>query len=360
MPIMEAEFEKSYSLLLHLAGNEKIIINLWCFKMTTEKREPIDIIIVTWNACDYTRYCLDSIRKYTDYPHNLIVVDNGSLDGTVDYLERQNDVLLIQNQENMGYGGAITRGYEAGSSRLVCVMNNDIVVSPGWFESMVRVMGKDRKIGILGTLRPASFCLHPDGQRDTGLVLKETRGHKLPEPEVWLKRFCSPYAYESFVEEVKRVNDFGLREIEGPPSFVSTCCVLVNREIIDRVGSLADPRFFRYGCEDVDLCWRISTEGYKVAITSEVYIHHFKHVSVEASNLDRKTLTEGNMRIFYQKWRNEINRFLITKLVEGVDVRRRLTEGDPDYWFLARIESLVRTEDFWRSVERGISTKERR
>lgn len=327
--------------------------------MNTEKREPIDIIIVTYNACDYTRYCLNSIRRYTNYPYNLIVVDNGSLDGTIDYLERQNDVILIQNKENLGYGGAITRGYKAGSSRLTCIMNNDVVVSPGWLEPMVRVMGQDRKIGILGTLRPASFCQHPDGQRDTGLVLKETRGYELPDPEVWLKKFCSPFTYEDFVEEVKRVNNFGLREIEGPPSFVSTCCVLVNREIIDRVGGLADPRFSRYGCEDVDLSWRISTEGYKVAITSGVYIHHFKHVSVEASNLDRKTLTEGNMRIFYQKWHDEINRFLATQLSERADVKKRLVEENPDYWFLAKLESVIGTEKFWQSVEGVRRGKER-
>jgi len=327
--------------------------------MTVEKGEPIDIIIVTWNACDYTRYCLDSIRRYTNYPYNLIVVDNGSLDGTIGYLKRQNDILLIQNRENVGYGGAIRQGYEAGRSRLVCVMNNDIVVSPGWLESMERTMRQDREIGILGTLRPASFCLHPDRQKDTGLVLKETRGHKLPSPEDWLEHYCSPYNYEDFVEEVKKTNNFGLREIEGPPSFVSTCCVLANREIIDRVGGIADPRFFRYGCEDVDLCWRISTEGYKVAITSEVYVHHFKHVSVEVSNLDRKTLTEGNMRIFYQKWRNEINRFLTTKLGEGVDVGKRLVEDDLDYWFLARLEGVIGTEKFWQSVEGVKPGKER-
>ncbi|OQA93174.1 MAG: N-acetylglucosaminyl-diphospho-decaprenol L-rhamnosyltransferase [Microgenomates group bacterium ADurb.Bin219] len=322
-------------------------------------REPIDIIIVTWNACDYTRYCLDSIRSHTDYPYNLIVVDNGSIDGTIDYLERQDDVLLIQNRENLGYGGAITRGYEVGDSHLTCVMNNDIVVSPGWLEPMVRIMRQDREIGILGTLRPASFCLHPDGQRDTGLVLRETRGYKLPDPEVWLEQFCSPYTYEDFVEEAKRINNFGLREIEGPPSFISTCCVLVNREIIDRIGGLADPRFFRYGCEDVDLSWRISIEGYKIALTSEAYVHHFKHVSVEVSDLDRKASTEGNMRIFYEKWRNEINRFLTAKLSEGVDVKKRLGEEDPDYWFLARLEGMIGAEKFWQSVERVKSGKER-
>jgi len=82
-------------------------------------------------------------------------------------------------------------------------------------------------------------------------------------------------------------------------------------------------------------------------------------VSVDVSSLDRKALTEGNMRIFYRKWGNEINRFLTAKLNEGIDVRKRVVEEDPDYWFLARLERLTGREKFWQSVEGLRSGKER-
>lgn len=316
-----------------------------------ETRDQVNIVIVTWNACDYTKYCIDSIRRYTDYPYYLTVVDNGSTDGTLDYLRSQPDIRVIANKENIGYGGAINQGFETEPTQFVCLMNNDIVVSPGWLETMIQTLLENPDIGLLGTLRPVGFCLHPAGKRDTGIVLKETRGDKLPNPEEWMKRYCYPFSYQDFCDEVKRVNNFGLRIVDGPPSFVSTCCVLVNSEIIERVGGLADPRFFKYGSEDVDLCWRISTSGYEVAITPEVYIHHYKHVSADASNLDRKTLAEENNRIFYQKWQDEIGRFLARKQAEGEDVRRRMVELDSEYWFLAGLADVVGPELFWQSVE---------
>ena len=313
-----------------------------------ETKYPVNIVIVTWNACDYTRYCIDSIRRYTDYPYHLTVVDNGSTDETLDYLRSQPDIRVIANKENVGYGGAINQGFEAEPTRFVCVMNNDIVVSPGWLETMIQTLQENSEIGLLGTLIP------------TGIVLKETRGETLPNPEEWLKRYCHPFSYQDFCDEVKRTNNFGLRTVDGPPSFVSTCCALVNREIIKQVGGLADPRFFKYGSEDVDLCWRISTAGYKVAITPEVYIHHYKHVSAEASNLERKTLTKENNRIFYQKWRDEIGRFLARKQAEGEDVRKRMVESDSEYWFLARLASIVGPELFWQPVEGVNYGKERK
>lgn len=325
-----------------------------------ENKDPVNIIIVTWNACDYTKYCIDSIRRYTDVPYHLTVVDNGSTDETLNYLRFQPDVRVIVNKENVGYGGAINQGYEAEPTHFVCAMNNDIVVSPGWLKTMTQTLRENPDIGLLGTLRPASFCLHPDGNRNTRMVLKETMGETLPNPEEWLKKYCHPFGYQDFCNEVKRVNNFGLRIVDGPPSFISTCCVLANSDVIEEVGGLADTRFLKYGSEDADLCWRISTAGYKVGITSETYIHHYKHISTEADNFDREKLTEENNRVFYQKWQDEIGRFLIRKQVEGEDVRKRMIESDPEYWFLARIANIVGPELFWHSVEGVNDGKERK
>lgn len=325
-----------------------------------ENKDPVNIIIVTWNACGYTKFCVDSIKRYTDIPYHLTVVDNGSTDETLDYLKLQPDIRVIANKENLGYGGAINQGYEVEPTRFVCVMNNDIVVSPSWLKTMTQTLQENPDIGLLGTLRPTSFCLHPGGNRNTGTILEETRGKVLPNPEEWLKRYCYPFDYLDFCDKVKRTNNFGLKTVEGPPSFISTCCVLANSKVIEKVGGLADPRFFKYGSEDVDLCWRISAAGYKVAITSEVYTHHYKHISAEVSNLDRKTLNEENNRIFYQKWQGEINRFLMRKQAEGEDVRKRMVESDSEYWFLARIANIVGPELFWRSVEGANYGKERK
>ena len=323
-------------------------------------KEPINIVIATWNAVDYTRKCIESIRNYTSYPHLLTVVDNGSTDGTLEYLHSEPGIRVIANKENLGYGQAIVQGYESRPTPLVCVMNNDVIVSPGWLESLVSVIKKDPEIGILGSLRPAGFCLHPYREKDTRSVLKETRGKGASPPEQWLERFCAPHRFEDFVQDVKRENNFGLRFVEGPPAFISTCCALINGQIAERVGGLADPQFYKYGCEDVDICWRISTEGFKMAITSEVYIHHFKHVSADVSGLDRKRLSEQNAWKFFEKWEGIIKTYLTRELQKGQDIERLLTEENWEFWFLARLRNIVGPERFWQDVERPISSKERK
>ena len=139
-------------------------------------QKPVNIVVVTWNALDYTRKCLDSIRAYTSYPHTITVVDNASTDTALDYLRKEKDINLITNKENVGYGKAIVQGHESNRTPFVCIMNNDIVVSPGWLDSMVEIMEENPRLGLLGTLRPAGFCAHPFTDENTREVLKETKG----------------------------------------------------------------------------------------------------------------------------------------------------------------------------------------
>lgn len=322
-------------------------------------QEPINLVIVVWNAASYTKKCIESVRRYTDYPHLITVVDNGSTDGTLSYLQTQPDITVIKNKENVGYSQAIIQGYERTKTRLVCAMNNDIVVSPGWLEPMVRIMKEKPEIGILGPLRPAGFCMHPYLNEDTRRVLENTRGKDLPTPEGWLQKFCFPYDYELFTLEVKRRNNFGLKFLDGPPSFVSTCCALINSEVAESVGGLAKPKDYKWGSDDVDLSWRISTHGFKVALTSDVYVHHFKHVSADLNTLDRNKLAEEDMLNFYKKWEGTIKAYLQDQINKGIDIRALLKEDNWEFWYLARLQKIIGHEIFWRGVEGPISHKER-
>ena len=249
-------------------------------------------------------------------------------------------------------------GHERMTTQLACVMNNDIVVSPGWLESMVRTIQEDPGIGILGTLRPAGFCIHPYLDQDTRTVLKSTRGRELPAPDDWLERYCAPYTYESFVQEVKRRNDFGLKYLEGPPSFISTCCALINTKVANVSGGLARPKDYKWGSDDVDLCWRITKHGFKMAITSDVYVHHFKHVSVDLNKLDRNKLADDDMLIFYKKWESVIRGYLQSQIHKGVDIRKELTEDNWEFWYLAELQHIVGSERLWQGIEEPASHKE--
>ena len=95
------------------------------------------IVIVTYNQLGCTRACLDSIRFVTDEPYELIVVDNGSTDGTVEYLRSCPDVKLIENPDNRGFPAAANQGIRASNGAQVLLLNNDVLVTTGWLRRML-------------------------------------------------------------------------------------------------------------------------------------------------------------------------------------------------------------------------------
>ncbi|WP_158594197.1 glycosyltransferase family 2 protein [Cohnella faecalis] len=99
------------------------------------------IVILTHNQLHITKLCLDSIRAFTGPSYETIVVDNGSSDGTTDFLRSQPDVKAIFNSENKGFAKGCNQGWEVSSGDCVLFLNNDTIVTPGWLEAMLEVLG---------------------------------------------------------------------------------------------------------------------------------------------------------------------------------------------------------------------------
>ena len=97
-------------------------------------------MLVTHNLLALTRQCLDSIRHCTDEPYELIVVDNGSTDGTVEYLRAHADVKLVANADNRGFPAAANQGIQASAGGQVLLLNNDTLVTTGWLKRLLRAL----------------------------------------------------------------------------------------------------------------------------------------------------------------------------------------------------------------------------
>src|SRR5439155_15330279 len=95
------------------------------------------IVVVTSNQLVYTKQCIESIRERTDEPYELIVVDNASTDGTIEYVRSLRDVRLIANADNRGFPAAANQGVRVASGRQILLLNNDGVVTTGGFRGML-------------------------------------------------------------------------------------------------------------------------------------------------------------------------------------------------------------------------------
>lgn len=114
------------------------------------------IILLTYNELAYTQACIESIRRNTAQPYELIVVDNGSADGTRAWLAQQPDIQLIANETNLGFAKGANQGLQTATGVNLLLLNNDTVVTAGWLRRLLTHLHAAPSVGLVG---PVSNCV---------------------------------------------------------------------------------------------------------------------------------------------------------------------------------------------------------
>lgn len=235
------------------------------------------IVVVTHNQVQYTRQCVESIRLLTDEPFELIFVDNGSTDGTPDYLRRlatDPDVRVVLNPDNRGFPVGANQGMRIASGRQVLLLNNDTVVTTGWLERLLQALHSNAQLGLVG---PCSN--HVSGEQQVAVTYTDLAG-------------LDGFAWEWAKARAGRV--------EGTDRLVGFC-LLIRREVVDRIGFL-DEGFGIGNFEDDDYCVRALRAGFQLAIARAAFVHHIGGVSFGGAGVDYIGLLRANRWRFAQKW----------------------------------------------------------
>src|SRR5476649_648429 len=187
-----------------------------------ENKTRIIIVIPVWNQLAYTKICLETLRKTLTFDVEIIVVDNGSNDGTGDFLAGNNDLKLITNQTNLGCSAAWNQGVKAADDAgWVIILNNDVVLSPGWLE------------GLLACAEEWNLDIVSPAFRE---------GHDEYDFE--------PYAHD-YVARMSGVLRFGVAQ---------GICFMINRRVFEKIGFFDEN--FRIGqFEDADFFRRAIIAG---------------------------------------------------------------------------------------------------
>jgi GT2 family glycosyltransferase len=219
------------------------------------------IIIITYNALEYTRLCYESILKYTQIPHEIIFVDNGSTDGTRDFLRRiqSSAIRLILNNENQGFAAGCNQGARAANSSAVLFLNNDTVVTKNWLNNLFCCLNSQHQIAAVVP------------------VSNLAAGSQIPVTYRNLKEM------DLFACHFNKINPAKWRQTETASGF----CLLVKKPVFDVLGGF-DEQFGIGFFEDTDLILRIRQAGYRVMIAGDTFVHHFgsrtyhaNHISIE-------------------------------------------------------------------------------
>jgi GT2 family glycosyltransferase len=233
----------------------------------------ISVIIVSYNTRELLLQCLDALQTATEVPHEVIVVDNGSLDGSADAVEQRFGDAIVIRQENVGFGRGNNAGLQQAGGRFILLLNSDVLVRPRCVDRLADYLLVHPEVGAVGPR-----LIRPNGELD--LACK--RGFPTPRASFFRVTGLSRAFRHSRVFNAYNLGNLDERE-EHEIDSGTGACLLVRRSTIDQVGFF-DPDFFMYG-EDLDLCFRIKEGGWKVVYLPTAQAVHLKGQSTrQATN----------------------------------------------------------------------------
>lgn len=234
------------------------------------------IVILTYNNLEYNKLCLESIRKYAERgTYEIIVVDNHSTDGTVEWLKTQKNLKLILNDENLGFPKGCNQGIEAAKKdNDILLLNNDVVVTPNWLKNLKKCLYSSYDIGAAGSVTNSCSNYQTIPASYTNL------------DEMFSFAASNNTSNESLWEERLRLVGF---------------CMLIKNEIVKKVGIL-DEIFTPGNFEDDDYSFRIREAGYRLMLCKDSFIHHFGSASFGKVSKEYSELLTNNRRKFAEKW----------------------------------------------------------
>jgi len=239
--------------------------------MKKQAKNPlVSVVIVNWNGRNLLEECLDSLLAQRFQDFEVILVDNGSQDGSADLVkERYPGVRLVSLTENRGFAGGNNAGIRIATGAYVALLNNDTRTDPGWLEALVRAAEADPGAGMWAS-KILSYD-DPEVIDNTGLLIYRdglARGRGRLEL------------------------DRGQFEDEGEALFPSGCAALYRKTVLDEIG-LFDEDFFAYA-DDVDLGMRARLAGWGCQYVPTARVYHKYSSSSSAYSPLKAFLVERN------------------------------------------------------------------
>lgn len=200
-----------------------------------ESSPLVSIVIVNFNGKRYLKSCFDSLYQGTYKNIEIIFVDNGSTDGSVEFVkENYKNIRIVKNKKNLGLSTASNKGAKVARGKYLFFYNNDTIANKNLIANLIKAMEEDPTIGICGS---------------------------------------STYTYDGrhLINAGVPCDIFGYPYGRGEPFYVDAG-IFIKRNVFYKIGAF-DEKMFLYG-EDRDICWRSWLYGYKVVVVKDAIFYH--------------------------------------------------------------------------------------
>lgn len=236
----------------------------------------ISIVIINWNGLNDLKDCLPSLRKVKYPKTEIVLVDHGSKDGSIEYVKKNfPEVKLIEAGRNLGFAQGNNVGYKNTKGEYILLLNNDTIVTPNFLNYLIETL-KDERIGVV---QPKIIFADSKKLQSAGTYLTSSG-------------FLYHVGYDKNPREKKYNRITKIFSANGS-------CMLIKREVIEKVG-LFDKDFFLY-FEETDFCWRVWLAGFSIYYEPRAVIYH---------KGGRATKTLPTAFVNFHSFKNRINALL--------------------------------------------------
>lgn len=267
----------------------------------TIDRPDVDIILVSWNTCDLTIACLDSLAAaVSPYHMSIWVVDNASQDDSVRMIrERHPEVHVLVNTENRGFAAANNQALQASNGRYALLLNTDTIAHPQAISRLISFADAHERAGIVGPM-----LLNPDGSYQGSFAAQPSLGSELLSATGLGVRIFGQWFPNYGPSKA------GIAQQAG---YIQGACMLVRREALHQVGFL-DEQYFMYS-EEPDWCQRMSQVGWEIWYTPEAHITHYGGQSTRQRRHEMMVMLYRSKVRFFMKHRGRAYAMLFCTLL---------------------------------------------
>lgn len=252
----------------------------------------VSVIIVTYNSARDIGPCLNALERLTDAPpYEVVVIDNGSSDGTADLIEAQYpDVRLVRSSENLGFSGACNKGAKQTTGKYIMLVNPDARVAPRCMRSLVDFLETRQDVAIAG-----GRAVNRDGTVDPTSCWGA--------PSLW-SMACFATGFTTTFRNSPVFNPESLgkwaRDSERRVDIVTGFLLMCRRRVWDELGGL-DEAYFLYA-EDADFCIRAARVGFAAWITPDAEVEHAGGASSPVPGRKASMLLRGKVTLMLRLW----------------------------------------------------------
>jgi len=294
----------------------------------------VAVVILNWNGQDFLKKFLPNVIKYTlSNEHKVYVADNGSNDGSIDYLKTMlEEKYIIRFDKNYGFALGYAKALEQIEAEYYVLLNSDVEVTENWITSIIEMMENDSNIAAC---MPKILAHHNKGYFE---YAGASGGY--------LGKYGYPYCRGRILTEIEK--DEGQYDNIVQVFWATGACLFIKAACYKKVGGL-DGDFFAH-MEEIDLCWRLNNAGLKVMVYPKVHVFH----------VGGGTLPNNNPRKLYLNFRNSLfmlyknlpdkkftRKIVFRLMLDGVAAIKFLFAFQFSF-FLAVIKAHI---SFWRNID---------